>query len=424
MDPDCEPAVDDVNVDRPRVAMVQDGTRRRYMVPLALQRAGILERVYTDWFVTPGSLEEKLAALVGQFRPRLGQRMQERACPELDSRRVVRNALLALRLHWKMPRFAKPEDSYIWAARQTASWIGREGFANANVLYGFIRNAAPSLYQAARDRGLATSGDQIIAPLEIEVEEMKRQVQRWPGWNCGESTELHPAYHQWERDTWAALDQITCMSEYVRDGLVSVGVPAERITVIPYPWMDQAANIAPRENRSGPLVVGFVGAIGLRKGAPYFLEVARQMAPGRMRFVMVGDVLLDRNKLAAYGDRVEFPGAVPRSSVADWLRQFDVFFFPSTCEGSAGAVMEAMGNSLPVLTTVNAGSPVRDGIEGFIRRYDDVEGFRQALLQLDDDRDLLLRLGAAARARVLSYDLAAYQADLLRFFTRLAGQRH
>jgi len=34
-----------------------------------------------------------------------------------------------------------------------------------------------------------------------------------------------------------------------------------------------------------------------------------------------------------------------------------------------------------------------------------------------------LRLGAAARARVLSYDLAAYQADLLRFFTRLAGQR-
>jgi glycosyltransferase involved in cell wall biosynthesis len=424
MDLHCDPAVGDANIDRPRVAVVQDGTRRRYMVPLALQRAGILERVYTDWFVSAGSMEEKLAVLVGQFRPRLGQRMRERACPELDQRRVVRNAPLALRLHWKMRRLANPEDSYIWAAQQTANWIEREGFGSANVLYGFIRNAAPSLYRAAKAHGLATSGDQIIAPLEVEVGEMKEQVRRWPGWSRGESTELHPAYHQWERDTWAALDQITCMSDYVRDGLVSVGVPAERITVIPYPWMDSAVNFTPREKRSGPLTVGFVGAIGLRKGAPYFLEVARQFAPGRMRFVMVGDVLVDKSKLSAYGDRVEFPGPVSRSGVVDWLGQFDVFLFPSTCEGSAGAVMEAMGSALPVLTTPNAGSRVRDGIEGFVRRYDDIDGFREALARLDDDRDLMLRLGAAARARVLAYDLSAYQADLLGFFTRLAGQRH
>jgi hypothetical protein len=47
------------NLNAPRVAMIQDGARLRYTVPLAMQRAGILERVYADWFVRKGSLEEK-----------------------------------------------------------------------------------------------------------------------------------------------------------------------------------------------------------------------------------------------------------------------------------------------------------------------------------------------------------------------------
>jgi glycosyltransferase involved in cell wall biosynthesis len=102
--------------------------------------------------------------------------------------------------------------------------------------------------------------------------------------------------------------------------------------------------------------------------------------------------------------------------VAGWLEKFDVFFFPSTCEGSAGAVMEAMGAELPVLTTHNSGTRVRDGVEGFIRSCNDIDGFEQALRRLEEDRDLLLRMGRAARARIMAYDLNAYQNELWRFF--------
>jgi len=403
--------------------MIQDGARLRYLVPLALQRAGILERVFIDWFVRNGSLEEKVAKLAGKIQPKLGTKMAERRCPELDPSRVVRNPAMALRLRVRMLRFAKAEDAYIWASHQTAKWIVRKGFGQANILHGFIRNAAPETYRAAKAQGLRTSGDQIIAPLEVEMAEMKRQVQRWPGWNDREGIDPHQEYVDLERHTWDTLDHISCGSEYVRHGLISVGVASERITVVPYPW--PASQIPPieRAKKSGPLLVGFVGAVGLRKGVPWFLETARRFNPNRVRFAMVGQVMLDQTRLEPFADRVQFLGAVPHSQVAEWLRKFDIFFFPTTCEGSAGAVLEAMSAALPIITTPNSGSWVRDGIDGFIRSYDDIGGFEQALRQLDDDRDLLQRMGESARARVLAYDLNAYQNDLLRFFEKVMAPR-
>ncbi len=403
----------------PRVAMIQDGARLRYTVPLAMQRAGILERVFIDWFVREGSLEEKIARVGRKFRPQLGRKMIERTCPELDASRVVRNPAMALRLKLGMRKFAKSEDAYLWASRETARWIIGKGFGQANVLHGFIRNAAPEAYRAAKARGLRTSGDQIIAPLEVEMAEMKRQVERWPGWSAREGIELHGEYLDFERQTWETLDGITCASDYVREGLVSVGIAAQRITVAPYPWQAPQGPPIQRTKKSGPLLVGFVGAVGLRKGAPWFLETARRFNPGQVRFAMVGPVLLDPARLEPLADRVQFVGAVPHSQVADWLRKFNVFFFPSTCEGSAAAILEAMGTALPIIATPNSGSRVRDGIEGFIRAYDDIDGFEQAIRRFDEDRDLLRSMGNAARERVLANDLDAYQADLSSFFRRL-----
>lgn len=38
---------------RPRVTVVQDGSRLHYGLPLGLKLAGILDTVHMDWFVRP-----------------------------------------------------------------------------------------------------------------------------------------------------------------------------------------------------------------------------------------------------------------------------------------------------------------------------------------------------------------------------------
>ena len=62
---------------RPSVAVIQDGARLHYALPLALQREGALDAAFTDWFVRPGSRD---AAPPANMRPptkRLGKRQAD-----------------------------------------------------------------------------------------------------------------------------------------------------------------------------------------------------------------------------------------------------------------------------------------------------------------------------------------------------------
>ena len=407
---------------RPRVAVMHDGARRRYAVPRALHRAGMLERMYAGWFVTPGSLEERLAGLVGRVRPDFGKRLGGRRCDDLDPARVIRNRLLPLRVAMGRRRCKTVQEFFMWEAETIGRWIQREGFGAANALFGFILSTPPSLCHAARAAGLKTTGDQIIAPVAVQLHETREQARRFPGWAEEREVENLALMGDFERRTWEAMDQITCMSEYVREGLIAQGVPPERVTLIEYPFDAGAFPAADRSGRDpgGPVTVGFVGEVGLRKGAPYFFEVARRFDPRRVRFVMVGPVNLNADKLAAHKGNVEVVGAVPRPQVRDWMGKFDLYYFPTTCEGSAGSVMEAMASGMPVVTTRNSGTVARDGVEGFVLpTYDDVGRFTDCITRLVDDRDLRLRMGAAARRRAETFNLDWYSRELGGFYRKL-----
>jgi glycosyltransferase involved in cell wall biosynthesis len=401
-----------------RVAFVQDGSRRSYLVPATLQEVGLLERAFCDWYVLTDSGEERFAQFIRLFADVQGRRMLERTSPALDPAKLVRNGSLALWLRLRKSLFADEDNANIWAARRSANWIVKTGFGDANVLYGFIRNTSPEAFRAARQKGLRTVGEQFIATAEAETRQIREQQSRWPGWDhsvkSGGGTQMSP----FEQETWDALDHITCMSDYVADTLVESGVERRKISVLPYPYQPSAAP-PDRRSRKGPLHVGFVGGLNLRKGAPYFLETARRFDPAKFRFSMVGNMQLRSEMLAPYRRHVHFAPSVARSEIPSWMDKFDVFLFPSTCEGSAGAVMEAMANGLPVLTTRESGTRVRHGMEGFVYRYDDLDGFEAAIHRLSTDGDLRVAMGDAARARAMSYTTEAYGDGLAELFAAI-----
>jgi glycosyltransferase involved in cell wall biosynthesis len=303
-------------------------------------------------------------------------------------------------------------------------WVLRN-LRNANALIGFIRNIDPGLCAACQQRGLRTVADQMIAPAAVEIFEMDRQVATWPGWQSGYSKSRLDRVADYERRTWEHLDHVTCPSDYVRDSVIAQGVDSERASVLHYPIDDVSFPFIDRRGRTGPMTVGFVGEVGLRKGAPYFFEVARRFDPTRVRFVMLGPVTLDASKVAAHRGPVELPGNLPRSSVSGWLERFDVFFFPTTCEGSAYALMEAMSSGLPVVTTPNSGTIARHGEEGLIADFCQTDTFTEYLTQLREDPEFRWKMGAAARRRYESVNLDQYSRGLHALFTRLlsSGKR-
>jgi glycosyltransferase involved in cell wall biosynthesis len=398
--------------ERPRVAVVQDGARLHYALPLALQRRGLLERVLTSWYTAPASVEAAVAHALAYAAPALAQRVADRYHPELDVRRVHSSRSLILRQRLTRRRFPTLEAYYRHCARLEARWVLRAGWGRANALAGFVRNLDPLLGRAARQAGLRVVADQMIAPAAVERREVALQHSRWPGWEPASDI---GSFEEFEQQTWATADRLTCASEYVRDGLVAQGVEPGRVRVIPYPVAADAFRFVDRSGRPGPVTVGFLGQVGLRKGAPYFFEVARRLA-GRARFVMVGPVGLLPGVAARHAGAVELVGPVPRSEVPAWLARFDVFLFPSTCEGSASAAAEAMLTGLPVVTTPNSGTVVRDGVDGFVAAYDDLDRLTEGVGRLTGDAALRHAMGHSARDRAAAFDLDTYAARLAELF--------
>jgi glycosyltransferase involved in cell wall biosynthesis len=259
----------------------------------------------------------------------------------------------------------------------------------------------------------------MIAPAAVEYREAATQMERWPSWQKGLDLSLFGRLEEYERRTWSAVDHILAPSEYVKDGLRDQDVPDDKVTVVPYAVDDSAFRFVDRRGRGSPPTIGFIGNINLRKGAPYYLEVARRLSRSGARFVMVGRVELDRDTLAAQKGQVEIVGAVPRSHVPAWLERIDIMFFPTTCEGSAYALMEAMATGVPVVTSPNSGTVARNEAEGFIVPYDDVNAAAEHLSRLIHDRELRWEMGAAARQRYEAFNLDAYSRRLTALINRL-----
>jgi glycosyltransferase involved in cell wall biosynthesis len=90
----------------------------------------------------------------------------------------------------------------------------------------------------------------------------------------------------------------------------------------------------------------------------------------------------------------------------------DAFVFPSLHEGSALATYEALASGLPVITTENAGSVVRDGVEGFVVPIRDVAALKEKILTLYQDAELRREMGVRARERAEQFTWEEYRARL------------
>jgi alpha-maltose-1-phosphate synthase len=95
--------------------------------------------------------------------------------------------------------------------------------------------------------------------------------------------------------------------------------------------------------------------------------------------------------------------------------------FPSLFEGSAVVTYEALASGLPCVVTAEAGSVVRDGLEGFVVGARDVAALAARMGALGRDRDLRARMAGAARARALAFDWPRYHRAIVAVVNDLIG---
>jgi glycosyltransferase involved in cell wall biosynthesis len=410
-----------------RVAVAQLGARRHYAVPLIFERAGVLERFFTDSYSGDKPfLRGLLAALPRSVRPHAVDRWLGRAEPTLPAEKVVSFERFGWHYAQAQRRARDPaalRRVFADYAERFDRLVLRHGLGEADTVYGF-NGAALELFEVAKARGLRCIVEQTIAPQRFHDRIVREELARWPGWQPdlvlpdGDACPLAAR----EEAEWAKADLILCGSPFVVEALRACGGPAERCVVVPY-GVDPDRFAVPDRLRRGAgerLRVLFVGEVGLRKGAPDLLEALRQLGPGRVEARLVGGMRLARERLGPYAEVARFEGAVPRSRMRELFAWADVFVLPSLCEGSATATYEALAAGLPVVATPNTGSVVRDGVEGFLVPIRSPEAIAERLDFYAARPGQLLEMRRAARDRAEQFSQRAYEKRLIQ---ALSGAR-
>ncbi|HCU35535.1 MAG TPA: glycosyltransferase family 4 protein [Armatimonadetes bacterium] len=183
--------------------------------------------------------------------------------------------------------------------------------------------------------------------------------------------------------------------------------------------------------RDVPTVL-FVSRLIERKGLQLLLPaLATLMGEGvAFALMVVGDGPM-REKLeeqtAALGlaERTEFLGLRPREEVPALYRRGDVFCLPSSSEGMANVILEALATGLPIITTRVPGTTelVVDGINGFVVPADDAAALVGPLRQLLSDAALRARMGARSRERSEAFSWTLMAERYVALYEKLISDR-
>jgi alpha-maltose-1-phosphate synthase len=214
-----------------------------------------------------------------------------------------------------------------------------------------------------------------------------------------------------ERDTvreeliYEQADAITVPSRAAARSFASMGVPAEKVTVIPYGV--RLENFYPdAEPASDCFHVLFAGAAGLRKGVPYLLAAFAALKHPRKCLRIAGAILPDLKAVLSRlpREQVEFLGVVPQARLRSLMSASHALVLPSIEEGLALVQAQAMACGCPVICSTNTGGEdlFTDSVEGFIVPIRDSAALAARMQQLADDPALQQTMRAAALRRVQS----------------------
>jgi glycosyltransferase involved in cell wall biosynthesis len=205
---------------------------------------------------------------------------------------------------------------------------------------------------------------------------------------------------------------VVCPSTFMRDLVVSWGVPAGRVDVLPNP-APHATDARDADVGAHP-VLAFAGRLTAQKDLGVALDAVREL-PG-VRLLIAGEGPERARLEAEAGERVEFLGALPRAEVLGLLRAADAAILTSAWENFPHGVVEALAVGTPVIATRTGGvaEVVHDGENGLLVEPGDAAAFAAAVRRYLADDALRDRLRAAAVASVAQYD-----ADVI--YARLEG---
>lgn len=227
---------------------------------------------------------------------------------------------------------------------------------------------------------------------------------------------------RFEKWICSKADQTLVVSSPLKDYLVSVGVPAEKVTVLPNGVNQKRfsastnTDVTLRLKLAIPddaVVLGFVGIFRPWHGLDLLLQGFRylQKKHKKVHLLLVGDgPILPELELAAkeagLKNNITFTGRVAHEEIPRYISLFDIAVSPkATFYASPMKILEymAMGKVVVAPDTQNIRDLLIDGKSGLLFAAEDVADLVGKLELLVGDESLRNRVGLNARMNVLRH---------------------
>ncbi len=296
------------------------------------------------------------------------------------------------------------------------AWLtDQTGWMNA---LGFDRFVLRELHNEKQpDALIALSGSSLLAGQQVQrnggvfICDRGSSHQRFQEAILSEEHSLWdlPNHHTDERDTrreeqiYNLADAITVPSSFAARSFVAMGLPNEKVHIIPYGVrLEQfTKQVDPSSERFEVL---FAGAVGLRKGFPYLLKAFAALLCAKKRLRVAGAIQNEMKSLLGQlpQEGVEYLGPVSQARLVDLMNTSHVMVLPSIEEGLALVQGQALACGCPIIASTNTGAEdlFTNGVEGFIVPIRDVPALTDRMQRLIDDPHLQQQMSAAALRRV------------------------
>lgn len=222
------------------------------------------------------------------------------------------------------------------------------------------------------------------------------------------------------RKTLDTFDHVVCVSDFVRNDLISRGIPSEDTTVIP-----SCLTSFPEISYTEDDFILSLGRLVETKGLRYLMEAMQDV---QCKLIICGKGPEEKNlkkQISKLGleDKIEMKGYVSEEEKARLMSTCKFFVMPSLFESLGLAAIELMSYGRPIVCTDVNGLPDTVGDAGVIVPAKDPIKLGNAINGLLNDDRKRISMGSIARSQAETYDWKFHIDGLESLLKRIAGPK-
>lgn len=214
-------------------------------------------------------------------------------------------------------------------------------------------------------------------------------------------------------------DLLLVNSQFVKDTFVEVGYDEKKIRVVYLGVRTDFSRLKTDYTIGDTVRLLFTGSFGFRKGGEYLLEAIKILNSRNIscELTIVGGISGVTELLKRYTlPNVKFVGVVPQDELKNYLKNTDIFVFPSLCEGCAQSGMEALAAGLPVIATYESGLPIEHGKTGYIIPSKNAQAIADAIVNMMVNCTLRSKIGISAADMMQRYTWKEYAENVYKLY--------